>query len=170
MISFIKPTTKTLKLAKVIDSSIPCTYNYMMPINCTFCRFRLCTLAYHGQLWTRLLSLCPICQRMVPQSHREPLKPIIAKGFMQRGQVCDKLGKKHNYKAKSSNIADCYFTLETKALTENLVTSCLSLLRQGVSSLDNPQSVIFSLLWVFSQNPWLCLLPAAADRCTSGQS
>ena len=61
-------------------------------------------------------------------------------------------------------------TLETKALMENLVTSCLSLLRQGISRLDNPQSVMFSFLWVFSQKPWLCLLPAAADRCTSGQS
>ena len=63
-----------------------------------------------------------------------------------------------------------FFTLETKAFTDNLVTSSLSLLRQGVSGLDNPQSVMFSLLWVFSQKPWLCLLPAAADRCTSGQS
>ena len=46
---------------------------------------------------------------------------------------------------------------------ENLVTSCLSVLRQGVSGLDNPQSVMFSFLWVFSQKPRLCLLPAAAD-------
>lgn len=32
---------------------------------------------------------------MVPQSHRESLKPIIAKGFVQRGQVCDK-NAEHN--------------------------------------------------------------------------
>ena len=42
----------------------------------------LCT-----QVKCKFVSLCSVCQRMVPQSHRESLKPIIAKGFMQRGQV-----------------------------------------------------------------------------------
>ena len=47
---------------------------------------------------------------------------------------------------------DCiHLTLQTKALMENLVTPCLSLLRQGVFGLDNPQSVMFSILWICRQ-------------------
>ena len=38
----------------------------------------------------KFVSICSVCKKMVPQSHAEPLKPIIAKGFMQRGQVCHK--------------------------------------------------------------------------------
>ena len=51
---------------------------------------------------------------------------------------------------------------------ENPVTSCLSLLRQGVSGLDNPQSVMFSFLWVFSRKPRLCLLPEASRQAHVG--
>ena len=36
----------------------------------------------------KFVSLCSVCQKLVPQSHADPFKSIIAIGFMQRGQVC----------------------------------------------------------------------------------
>ena len=77
---------KTLAKASPADSDILCTQHLMQ---CSLYTIQVQALysCLPRAAMDKFASLCSVCQRMVPQSHREPLKPIIAKGFMQRGQV-----------------------------------------------------------------------------------
>ena len=76
----------TLAKASPADSDILCTQHLMQ---CSLHTIQVQALysCLPRAAVDKFVSLCSVCQRMVPQSHREPLKPIIAKGFMQRGQV-----------------------------------------------------------------------------------
>ena len=86
---------KTLVKVSPTDSNIPCTQHYNA--DCTLHRFRLSIYSCLPRAAVdKFVTLRFVCQRMVPQSHKGPLKPTLPKVSCKEGRL---VAKRMNHNA-----------------------------------------------------------------------